>query len=47
MAKEWGICDLENDDSSLDKLIYVGMTGKYKRVNEDEVDLILVPLREI
>jgi hypothetical protein len=26
-----------NDDSSLDNLIYVGMTGKYKRVNEDEV----------
>ena len=28
----------KNDDSSFDKLIYVGMTGKYKRVNEDEVD---------
>jgi hypothetical protein len=27
----------KNDDSSLDNLIYVGMTGKYKRVNEDEV----------
>jgi hypothetical protein len=26
-----------NDDFSLDNLIYVGMTGKYKRVNEDEV----------
>jgi hypothetical protein len=26
-----------NDYSSLDNLIYVGMTGKYKRVNEDEV----------
>ena len=26
-----------NDDSSLDNLIYVGMTGKFKRVNEDEV----------
>ena len=27
----------KNDDNSLDNLIYVGMTGKYKRVNEDEV----------
>ena len=27
----------KNDDSSLDNLIYVGMTGKYKRVNKDEV----------
>ena len=27
----------KNDYSSLDNLIYVGMTGKYKRVNEDEV----------
>ena len=27
----------KNNDSSLDNLIYVGMTGKYKRVNEDEV----------
>jgi hypothetical protein len=27
----------KNDDSSLDNLIYVGMTGKYNRVNEDEV----------
>ena len=27
----------KNDDSSLDNLIYVGMTGKYKRVNEDDV----------
>jgi len=27
----------KNDDSSLDNLIYVGMTGKYKRVNKEEV----------
>jgi hypothetical protein len=27
----------KNDYNSLDNLIYVGMTGKYKRVNEDEV----------
>ena len=27
----------KNNDSSLDNLIYVGMTGKYKRVNQDEV----------
>jgi len=27
----------KNDDSSLDNLIYVGMTGKYKRVNKDKV----------
>ena len=26
-----------NDDSSHDNLVYVGMTGKYKRVNQDEV----------
>ena len=27
----------KNDDSSLDNLIYVGMTGKYKRVSKEEV----------
>ena len=27
----------KNDYNSLDNLIYVGMTGKYKRVNEDKV----------
>jgi len=27
----------KNDDNSLDKLIYVGMTGKFKRVGEKEV----------
>ena len=35
--KEWSVCDLDNDYSSLVNLIYVGMTGKFKRVNEDEV----------
>jgi len=27
----------KNDDSSLDNLIYVGMTGKFKRVSKDKV----------
>jgi len=28
----------KNDDSSLDNLIYVGMTGKFKRVSKDKVN---------
>ena len=38
MAKKSGVYVIwVNDDFLLDNLIYVGMTGKYKRVNEDEV----------